>query len=155
VLSRVGYVTRLITSRCQGCSDCLLCIHFYTHTLYSCYRLQYHNYCFHYISADTGLQLHRVAPRFRLTLSFSAYVGVLRTGYETPFAKVRSHVFGNPLLRKRLVSSRPLLLNEPSVSGETRLLELLYCYNVTMEVPTPNTLQYRRISSRSSWWLFP
>jgi hypothetical protein len=53
ILSRVGCVTRLITSRCQGCSDYLLCIHSYT--LYSYYRLLYHNYCFHYISANTRL----------------------------------------------------------------------------------------------------
>jgi hypothetical protein len=28
ILSRVGYVTRLITSRCQGCSEYLLCFAF-------------------------------------------------------------------------------------------------------------------------------
>jgi hypothetical protein len=33
ILSCVGYVTRPITSRCQGCSDYLLHIHFYTYTI--------------------------------------------------------------------------------------------------------------------------
>jgi hypothetical protein len=37
MLSRVGCFTRLITSRCQGCSDYLLCIHSYTP--YNCYHL--------------------------------------------------------------------------------------------------------------------
>jgi hypothetical protein len=101
-----GCVTRLITSRCQGPSGFLLS---FTYTLVQSLLLS------RYLSggylpslSSMAASLDSCLPSDTLSvilLVSSAYIGVLRTGYETPFAKVRSPVFGTPLLRKRLVSS--------------------------------------------------
>jgi hypothetical protein len=118
ILSRVGYVTRLITSRYQGCSDYLFCIHFYT-PYNSVSRLLF-NCLWPWLDFNSSLAaifplffLRRLMQDFpcilwrlssdwlcrSVALSLSAYVGVLQTGYEAPFAKVLSRVFGNPLRR--------------------------------------------------------
>jgi hypothetical protein len=92
MLSCVGCVTRLITSRCQGCSDYLLdfpstIMHFTIIPLVLCVLLSW------------------LTSSVVVALSPWAYVGVLQTRYQTPFTKVRSHVIGNPLLQKRLITS--------------------------------------------------
>jgi hypothetical protein len=48
-----------------------------THS-YNYYHLQYHNYCFHYILANAGLQPYHVASRFRLIPSdaIPSYISV-------------------------------------------------------------------------------
>jgi hypothetical protein len=91
ILSRIGYVTRLISSR-QGCSDYLL-------------RFAYTLMDFTIIPLELYVLLSWLTSSISCLWQFWAYVGVLRTGYGTPFTKVRSLMFGNPLLWKRLVSS--------------------------------------------------
>jgi hypothetical protein len=92
IVSRVGYVTRLITSRCQGCSDYLLCIHFYTYTIhnltitaatisrpildfnYSVWRLG-SNCVLRRLFLDSLLQV-QVQVTLRLTVSQSVSLGI-------------------------------------------------------------------------------
>jgi hypothetical protein len=71
ILSRVGYVTWLITSRRQGCSDYLLYFAS-THTQFTISQLlsilcnPVSQLLFNYISANAGLQLSSVATIPRL-----------------------------------------------------------------------------------------
>jgi hypothetical protein len=82
--SRVGYVTWLITSHCQEGSGYLLC---FTYTLMH-FTIMY----FSIIPLVLCVLLSWLTSSVVVALSLWAYVGVLRTGYETPFAKVRSRV---------------------------------------------------------------
>jgi hypothetical protein len=107
-MSRVGCVTRLMTSRCQGCSDYLLCIHLYTYTIRCLNRCSTE-----YLGGT--IQLSPMAARLRLLSS-----------------AVNARLFSSITVIPRLLSSEvnailtwlmcylliylwPLLLNEPFV----------------------------------------
>jgi hypothetical protein len=99
ILSHVGYVTRQITLR-ESRIQRIFNEHSLLHTvqslllnsvtwLLSLIRCLYFSGYF-----QTALSVFRYSDTL---LVGSAYTGVLRTGYEEPFAQVQSRVFSNPL----------------------------------------------------------
>jgi hypothetical protein len=112
-----GYVTRLITSLCQGCSESLMNNHFHTVQLSSLYNT----------TVSGRLWPSLSFPCLRPSGLKSVFSGP-DTGHRSPRFDLMSSAircFGN-------VSSHPLLLNGPSVSGETCLLSqaMAHCYCV-------------------------
>jgi hypothetical protein len=127
IMSRVGYVTRLITSRCQGCSDYLLWIHSYTQ-LFT-------------LAVSPGFWPNKLVLPFEASPFISAVCGLSRRHHSPRFDFACSATIASGT--SRLI--RCYLTNPPSLGKRVcwfcNSYATAYCYNVTMEVPTPNTLQ--------------
>jgi hypothetical protein len=96
ILSRIGYVTRLITSLCQGCSGYSLRIRFYTYTVL-------------HITITLNLIQSNVSISVQLT-SISADAGLQLSSVATIPTLLSSEVNA-----RLLIYLRALLLNEPFV----------------------------------------